>query len=193
MPARAQTFRIGRIHVTPHESSTQIRTGPGTAAPSRFQADVMLEIPAMHAVVNVMVGDGGLPVVEQLGMEPLPGTMLTSTTLRAVLLDPIVRAALKEASRPVVERPDVAAGAFQVDGDPDETHAWVSVPAGADDRVLQVARLYREALAAGSRSPAADAAAAVHISRAQVARYIRRARAGGLIPPVDQVIRKTPR
>lgn len=189
MAPRAPASSIGRIHIEPGEGALQIRTGPKVAAPSHFKASIELKAPPMRVILWVRLDGGAAPVVEELALRPAPGSPLTSTTLRLVLLDPLIRAVVKKASRPVIERPDVAPGAFQVKGG-DQRHAWVSVPPGADERVLQIASLYNQALSAGSHSPAADAAAAVRLSRAQVARYVRRARAVGLIPPVDQVITK---
>ena len=132
-----------------------------------------------------------MPVVEELALQPVRGSALTSTTSRAVLLDPIVQAAVKAASKRVTERPDVAPGAFQVEGQPDERRAWVSVPAGADERVLQVARLYRQSLAAGvahRRRRRGDPA-----PQPRAGGPVRRPCPGrGPRPPVEQVIRKLP-
>jgi hypothetical protein len=189
MPQRPKTFTIGRVQIHPHERTAQIRTGPRTAAPSRFSAIIQTKAPDLEIAVAIVLEEGGTPVVEELVVHPSPGTRLSSTTLRGLLLDPVVRSAVQAASRPVIERPDVHRNAFQIKGEPGENQAWVSVPAGADERVQQVARLYREALAAGSRAPAEEAAKAVNISRAQVARYIRRARAAGLLPPVADVVK----
>jgi hypothetical protein len=188
MPQRPKHLKIASVDVTPAERSAPVRTGPGTAAPSRFTADVQLEAPDLHVSITIRVSAGGLPVVDTLTVRPTPRTPLTSGTVRQILLDPIVRAALAAAVKPVTGRPDIAPGAFQVAGD-SEYEAWVTAPAGATERVQQIARLYNEALTAGSRSPGLEAANAVHLSRAQAARYIKKAREAGLIPPIGEVTR----
>lgn len=192
MPQRPKNFRIARLEVTPASPSpARVRTGPDAAAPARFTAAVQLAAPDLHVDVDILVTPGGLPAVQRLTVWASPTTALTSSSLRQVLLDPVVRAAVAAASEPTAERPDLMPGAFQVEGDP-EGQAWVSAPAGADGRVRQVARLYNEALSAGSKAPALDVSETVHISRSQAARYIRKARELGLIPPVGDVFRPVP-
>jgi hypothetical protein len=190
MPQRPKNFRIARVEVT-EAGPARVRTGPDAAAPARFTAAVQLAVPDLRVDVDILVTPGGLPTVQRLTVWASPTTALTSSSLRQVLLDPVVRAAVAAASGPTTERPDLMPGAFQVKGDP-EGQAWVSAPAGADDRVRQVARLYNEALSAGSKAPALDVSETVHISRSQVARYIRKARDLGLIPPVGEVFRPVP-
>jgi hypothetical protein len=139
--------------------------------------------------VTVLLEDGAVPVIEELAVRPGKKTPINSTVLRGILLDQIIPAAVKAASKPIKERPDVMPGAFQVSGEEDESRAWVSPAPGVNEKVLQAARIYREALSAGSRAPAAIAAEEMNLSRAQVARYIRKAREAGLLPPVDDVIK----
>jgi hypothetical protein len=67
-------------------------------------------------------------------------------------------------------RGDHAAGAFQLQDEAGSNEVRVSVPPGTDERILRAAQFYREALAAGSRSPAADTAKAMHLSREHTAR-----------------------
>lgn len=186
MPQRPRNFEIAHVATEPAERAAMVSTGPGLAAPSRFMAYVQLAIPSLRLTLAIIVTSGGLPIVDYVTIWGNGQDPLSSGLLRKVLLDPIIRAAVAEASVPVTDRPDVAPGAFHVDGEPEE-QLWVSTPAGATERVQQIARLYNEALTAGSRSPGLEAANAVHISRAQAARYIKRARDLGLIPPVGEV------
>lgn len=185
VPQRPRNFDISHVSVESAERTAMIRTGPGVAAPQRFTAYVDLASPALRLRLTVVVSPGGLPVVETMKIWGSSQTPLTSGTLRKILMDPIVRAAIAEASVPATDRPDIAPGAFQVEGH--EHEAWIGAPAGATDRVRQIARLYNEALTAGSRAPSLEAAEAVHISRAQAARYVRKARELDLIPPVGEV------
>ena len=189
MPQRPKTFRIGHIVVQAHERSAMVRTGPKRAAPSRFTAYAQLRNPDVQVAVTVALEDGAVPVVEELAIRPGKKTPVNSTVLRGILLDQIVPAVVKAASKPITERPDVLPGAFQVSGEPDENQAWVSPAPGANEKVLQAARIYRDALSAGSRAPAAIAAEEMKLSRAQVARYIRKAREAGLLPSVDDVVK----
>ncbi len=185
MPQRPKSFRIDSVAVRPDPQAAPVRTGPGTAAPGVFVADVHLAVPDIHLKLGIRITAGGLPVVQALTVWASDQTPLTSGTLRKILLDPIVRAAAGEAARQVRDRSDVAPGAFHVDGAA-EDELWVTAPAGATERVQQIARLYNDALMTG-RPPGLEAANAVHISRAQAARYIRKARELGLIPPVGEV------
>lgn len=188
MPQRPKDFRIDSVTVRPDPGAHPVPTGPGMAAPSVFVADVHLAVPDLYVKVGIKVAGGGLPVVHAITVRATASTPLTSTSLRKVLLDPIVRAALAEASQLVEDRSDVAPGAFHVPGEP-EYQLWAVTPAGAADRVHQIARLYREAVTAGSKSPGQDAADAVHISRGQAARYIRKARELGLLAPLEEILK----
>jgi hypothetical protein len=55
----------------------------------------------------------------------------------------------------------------------------------SEDDARLAAQIYSEAVAAGSRAPAVAVANALNRSRAQAARYIRRARELGLLSPLD--------
>lgn len=191
VPARPKNFRIESVDVRdpdPERPAAPVLTAQGKAAPSTFVADVRLAEPDLLVEVGIRMQAGGRPVVHHVTVWATPATPLTSGSLHKVLLDPIVRAALEEAQQPVEEMPDFAPGAFHVPGEPEE-QLWVSTPARADDRVRQIARLYKEAVTAGSKSPGLDAANAVGISRAQAARYIKRARDLGLLPPLEEVFK----
>jgi hypothetical protein len=141
----------------------------------------------VQVAVDVLLEAGAIPVIEQLAIRPVREP-ITAGLLRRVSLDQIIPAAVKAASEPVIETGDHAAGAFQPHDEAGSNEVRVSVPPGTDERVLRAARFYREALARGSRSPAADTAKAKHLSREHTARYIRRARAAGLLPSVKDVV-----
>jgi hypothetical protein len=193
MPQRPKVFRIARIHIQVAGRPAPVRTGPKTAAPAKFTAWAELRTPDVLVALTIVLEMGAVPVIEELVIQPGPKkTPVTGTVLRGILLDQIVPAAIAAAGEPVTGRPDIAPGAYQFDGMPDEGQAWVSAAPGADERVQRVAQIYREALSAGSRAPAAAAAEEMKLSRAQIARYVRRAREAGLIPPVDEVIKGRP-
>jgi hypothetical protein len=188
MPSpRARRARFGRIITQRPERAAMVRTGPRTAAPSRFTAWLEVKTPAMQVAVDVLLEAGAVPVIEQFAIRPVREP-ITAALLRKVSLDQIIPAAVKAASVPVTERGDIAPGAFQIEGDENSNQVRVSAPKGTDERVIRAAQFYREALAAGSRSPAVATAKALHLSREHTARYIRRARAAGLLPPVRDVV-----
>lgn len=190
MATRPAVFVIKSVDIQFKEKRVLwIRTGPGRAAPSRFTAVIETRNPSLYVALYLRLPGGDAPVIEQLSIRPGPGTAVSAGVLRGVLVDRLVQAAVKKASRRTTERPDVAAGAFQVQGT-SAMVANISRYPGADERVRQAAELYRDALARGSRSPAADAAEAMNLSRAQIARYIRRARDARLLPPVGDVVRR---
>lgn len=189
MPQPAKNFRIGRIHVQPAERSAMVRTGPRTAAPSRFRAFVSMKTPDLDVILDLALETGAVPVIEQLAIRPGKKNPVTSAALRGILLDQIIPAVVKAASKRVIERGDVHPGAFQLESERDSNGVRVGVPPGTDEKVLQAARAYRDALAAGSRSPALAVMEDMDLSRAQAARYIRKARTAGLLPAVDDVIK----
>jgi hypothetical protein len=187
MPQRAGRARFGRIIVQAAERSAWVRTGPRTAAPSRFTAWLEVKSPAVQVAVDVLLEAGAVPVIEQLAIRPVREP-ITAGLLRKISLDQIIPAAVKAASQRVIEQAGGVPGAFQLQGEQDSNQVRVSAPKGTDDRVIRAAQFYREALARGSRSPAADTAKTMHLSREHTARYIRRARAAGLLPSVSDVV-----
>ena len=190
MPQRPKVFRIARIHIQVAGSPAPVRTGPKTAAPARFTAWAELRNPDVLVALTIVLEVGAVPVIEELVIQPGPKkTPVTGTVLRGILLDQIVPATIAAAGKPVTGRPDVAPGAYQFDGMSNEGQAWVSATPGADERVQRVAQIYREALSAGSRAPAAVAAEEMNLSRAQIARYIRKAREARMLPPVNDVVK----
>lgn len=159
----------------PDDELSWVRISPQTSVPERFRALIRLDEPDLRAVLTIRVDPSGRARVVGLEIETdQRDGAITTSLLRQVLIDPMLRAALRAAQHPrfpLVE---------QQDG---QTAAAPSV--AVDDRVIQAAHLYREALASGDRAPTAAVAAAMGYSRAQASRYIRAAREANppLLPP----------
>lgn len=178
-----KNFRIASVVVFPGEHVGSVRISPTEAVPARFRAQALLEVPPLLVELEVFVEPGGFPRVDELTIRATNKARLTGATLRQVLLDQLLRAAIAEASIPAIDRSDVAPGAFQTSAD-DEQTAWIGMPPGASERVRLVAEIYNRNVAAGSRAPTQAVADTIHISRPQASRYVKRARELNLLPPV---------
>jgi hypothetical protein len=177
-------FEIGSVRIAT-DTVARVRISPTEAVPKTFIASIRLERPKLDVEISVwVVQPGNRPVVRELSVKANTATPVTTTTLRRVLVDPLLRAAVQAATVPVTLRPDAHPLAFQVPGQ--EGTAYVGPPPPRTDRGRRdtadanaetAARIYKEAVMLGSRTPAKDVVAAMApVSRAQVARYLRRAR-----------------
>lgn len=179
-----KSFRIGSLSVRTSERTGYVRTSATAAVPAKFTAVVLLEQPALEVELSVLVEEGGFPRAESLLIRATNKVALNSTTLRQVLLDQLLRAAIAEASVPAIDRADIAPGAFQLEGGNEKT-AWLGAAPGTTERVQLVADIYNRSVAAGSRAPTQAVAETVGISRPQASRYIKTARELGLIQPAS--------
>lgn len=188
-------FEIESVHVPRREEDAQIRTGTHTAAPAAFTAYIQLKRPALELQMRVRVDQAGTrPRLIDLHISCDPRAAITTSMLRQVLIDQLLRAALNKASVAVEAAPDMHPYAFRVADGPSDT-AWVSPPLRpqgrgrrtSDELARESARIYSDAVTRGSRAPAVAVANAMGRSRAQVARYIRRARELKLLPPLEKL------
>ncbi|MFK0217766.1 hypothetical protein ACIQWN_06165 [Streptomyces vinaceus] len=177
---------------TPDSSAGWVRTADGSAVPTRMQAVLHLADPRIAVHLLVVVTPGGRALVKDIAITALGGdTSITTTLLRKVPVDFLLRAALESATVQTRDRPDIQRDAFQLEGAPDHV-AWVSPsppPSGRgrevpSERIERAAEAYQQSLASGSKSPAEDVAAVMGYSRATAARDLRSARQRGLLPPV---------
>lgn len=181
------------VSAIPDKHAGYVRTGAETAVPTRILASALIPEPAIEISMFIQVDGGGRARVRQF--EVVAGdlnTAVTTSLLRRLPVDALVREALNSATRTVRPRPDVNPHAFQVPGDPDN-QAWVSrAPARTqrgkkvpEDRVARAARVYLRALREGSNAPAEVVAKELGYSRATAARDIRAARERNppLLPP----------
>lgn len=167
-------FRIAWVSpVEPREPITYIRTGPDTAVPTRFRASIALATPDAAVQIEVFVGADLRPRVFDLSIRTNVQTPVTTSLLRRVLVDQLLREAMAKAETPVSSLP-----AGTTVGP--ELHAHEPI-GKADEDAQTAARIYSEAVTAGNPAPAVSVATAMGRSRAQVARYIRRAREIGLL------------
>lgn len=178
-----------------HVGGALIRTGPATAVPARFAAHVTLKQPVLTLALDVIVDQAGTrPRLVDLRITVDPRQAITTATMRRVLIDQLLQAALTAATVAIEGVPDVHPDAFRSNSDPPDT-AWVSPPPRAtgrgrttpDDLAREAARIYSEAVTKGSRAPAVAVANDLRRSRAQAARYIRRARELRLLPPLNHL------
>jgi hypothetical protein len=198
MPREPKDVKITTVHVDEPQQAGLIRTGPDTAVPSRFTASIYLQQPELTVSLYVIVDQAGTrPRVVDARLQVDVRASITTTLMRRVLVDQLLKAALDAATVRVEGRPDIHPGAFMATGDPKD-QAWVSPPprssahgdAALRDRAREAARIYSDAVMRGSRAPAVAVANEMGYSRAQVARYIRRARELGLLPPLGKPVDK---
>jgi hypothetical protein len=194
VPRQPKNFRIDSVSIEHLEPEGYLSTGPDTAVPFRFEAHFLLGIPEATVAIEVFVGADLRPVVIDLSIRSKVRTPITTSVLRQVLVDQLLHAALNEATVPASVREEWLASL------PPQFRPQTS-PAGtpreptpspeqrtrrhSEDDARLAAQIYSEAVAAGSRAPAVAVANALNRSRAQAARYIRRARELGLLSPLD--------
>lgn len=183
-----KNFSIAWLSVERLEPSGYLETGPNTAVPSRFEASFQLANPEAAVTIEVFVGADLRPVVIELSIRSKVRAPVTTSMLRNVLVDQLLQAALEKATVPTSVRDE-----WLAELPPEIVDTRRTPPPSADERVRgnaeddarTAARVYKEALAGGSRAPAMAVAHTMNRSRAQVARYIRRAREMGLLPALD--------
>jgi hypothetical protein len=178
-------------NVRPHERAFSVRVSPTAFVPSRFTAWVVLAQPRVRVDVELAIPpDGRQPIVRELTVTPGVdfAAPISTTTLRRILVDQIVRAVMAKAAAisegHVVDRSDIGPGMYQLVGDPEDNMRFTP-PMTADQLTARAAQVYREAQESGSRAPTGAVAAALGYSRSQASRYVRAAREAGLLPRVE--------
>ncbi len=184
---RAKNITIkGFTQVVPHPRAQLILTSPNTVVPTRFTVGVALEDPRVVVDLDIRVAAGGQPLVAEVGVKSFAdGLWISSTILRSIPLDHLVRAAMNFAQRPTGDSGDLPFGLFRVEGDTQDVVRSSPLPDGSD-RATVAARIYASALASGSNAPTEAVANEMHVSRSQASRYIRAARKAGLLPPTNR-------
>lgn len=215
---KAGTFVVEHAEVDPPTSyMTWMMVDQDTAVPMRFSARFLLSQPLFVVSMDLAM-EGIRPAVRRI--EAVRGRVnerglivdteggITTTNLRQILVDRLVRLAVEKVRQPI-ERlpeesraalirggaaPDFAArftsNAFRIPGVTPPGQYQFSPPPAAHserqstrDRVVEAAQHYRQAIANGSRAPGKDVAIAMGMSTSQVSRYLKSARDAGLLDP----------
>jgi hypothetical protein len=215
---KAGTFNVRTTRVDPPTSYTWwVMVDQATAVPTRFSAWFELSEP-LFVVSMDLVMEGIRPVVRRI--EAVRGSVnerqilipaedgITTTNLRQILVDRLVRLAVEEVRQPIEQLPEesraalirggaapefadrLTSNAFRVPGVTPPGQYQFSPPPAAHterkstrDRVAEAAQHYRQAVANGSHAPGKDVAIAMGFSTSQVSRYLKSARERGLLEP----------
>lgn len=193
VPRPPTNFKISSVFVQRDQQRDGASSGPvpisATAAvPPRFRALIALERPKLAVTLDVVLTTpGNRPVVVALSMEANTQTPITTSALRGVLVDQLLAAAMAEASETIVRAPEQHPAAFRTE----DGQTWFgpmpfegALADKANRRAADAALIYEAATAVANRAPAVAVATEMGVSRAQAARYIRRARELGLLPPL---------
>jgi hypothetical protein len=188
VPRLPKNFRIESVTIETMEPRGYLPTGPDTAVPTLFQARFLLGEPQSMVTLGVMVGAEG-PVIVNLNIKASATLPVTPTSLRQMQLDLLLREAMSAAAVPASVRDEWLAslppGVVPERNEFPAPSVGQRVQSQADHDAHMAAKIYSEAVAAGSKAPAVAVSEAMSRSRAQVARYIRRARELGLLPPLS--------
>lgn len=169
------TLTVAQIYCLPENDATWVRTGPGTALPSRLRARFVVTDPAIDVTMRILVDGSGRPGVGSIEINCSPGVSVSINLMKRVPVDAMMREAL---ARSTVKRPEPS---------PAEAPKYARFRPIAADRVEHAAEVYRLALAGGSTAPTEVVAVTLGYSRATASRDVRRARKLGLIPPLAEL------
>lgn len=201
MPRVPKDFTISSIEIEKTAPVTRL-VAPGRAAPSWFDAKVTLGELPLELTITVVIGPGGEPLAKRLDITAQASEVITTSGLRRVLVDQLLKAAVAEASFPVeyvhgiTDDPGAIAYKTPGPGPLGEEGPIINVDVSGhlpgdtrqqrqDERARQAAKIYAAAVNSGSRAPGDAVATEMGYSRSQAARYIRRARELGILPPSD--------
>lgn len=190
-----------------------------TAVPRWFRVTFQLEEPTFLVYLNVGM-EGTKPIARRIeivrGWLNEDGTIsrgdggVTTTNLRQILVDRLVRRAVELVRRPAEPAPE-GAEVFSLIGIPPEEIAamapaffrvpGVTPPGGHQvafdaaferrerdttaDRIMRAVEFYKRAIASGSNAPVKDVGIALGYSTSQASRYLKAARERGLLRDVE--------
>jgi hypothetical protein len=188
--------------VHPGKDCGWTRVSEETAVPTRIVATLYTADPLLKLDLSVQVDWAGRGIVRELNvLTDGPQTGISISLLRRIPVDTLMRFAMAQASVPIRLRPDIQAGAFQLQSEPENSPtAWVSggplePGRGRDtppDRIARVAEIYKDAVANGSRSPVDMVVKMMGYSSATASRDLKEARKRGLLPPAGAKGGRTP-
>lgn len=215
---KAGTFVVDGVDVDlPHTHMWWVMVDQATAVPTRFSARFSLSEPLFVVAMDLAM-EGIRPVVRRI--EAVRGRLdargiivdteggITTTNLRQILVDRLVRLAVEKVRQPIEQLPEEAreqlirggaapefadrftANAFRIPGvtPPGQYQFSPRPPAHTErsstrDRVAEAAQHYRQAIENGSHAPGKDVAIAMGVSTSQASRYLKSARDKGLLDP----------
>ncbi|ONI88132.1 hypothetical protein ALI22I_20560 [Saccharothrix sp. ALI-22-I] len=181
MPRLPKNFTITGVFIESATGCSLVPTGRNSAVPADFRAHVQVTDPAVAVSVGIHVDVETGPRVYELSVRSARSGPVTTTVLRQVLVDQVLRAAMAEAAVDV--GPGVLAALVEPTVDP-RLRPGLRREDLPDLDAATAAEIYSAAVAAGSPRPGIVVASRMNRSRSQVARYIRRARELGLLPPL---------
>lgn len=206
MPRAPKDFTVTSVKISKDPSSYPRLIADGVAAPSLFAAEIdVAELP-FSVTVTVVIGFGGEALAKRIEAVASDAGSITTSALRKVLVDQLVKAAVDEASFPVtmeargtgsLSSGSSADASFVIDGPGlfGEPGPITYVQPDAlpitgrqqrlDERARLAASIFLQAVATGSRAPSDAVAKEMGYSRSQAARYIKHARELGLLPAMD--------
>ncbi len=197
VPRVPKNFRIDSVAIEPVPPKGYLATGPDSAIPSRFEAHFALGLPEASVTIEVFVHPDLGPVVLDIAIRTKADAPITTSLLRQILVDQLLQRAVREATVPAAVRAEWleslpapfrdAAQSTDTSREPTLT-AEERTRNRFDDDARIAAQLYQEAVVAGRRGPTLAVAQAMNRSRAQAARYIRRARQLNLLPQPESTV-----
>lgn len=203
---KAGNFVIKTIRPTELGSVPFVPVDADHVVPARFSLIFELSEPPLVVRITIVM-EGTKPSVRHLeitrghleyGEDPSVTRVveddgaITTTVLRQVLIDQLVRAALEKVRWPkklvsetrqtILTRlpAEVAEEAYRI--------LESSAPGrpATKTRIAQAADAYKKAVAAGSKAPQKEVALAMGFSTSQVSRYLKSARENGLLDPESE-------
>lgn len=181
MPRAPKNLRVDSVTIERLSPEAYLPAGPDNAVPVSFEAYFQLGEPPAAVRIEVFVTPGLGPVVLELGIRSNTAMPVTTSVLRQVPVDQLLREAMAAAVVPVSVREEwLATLPPGMTAMAPESGAQTQ----ADLDAHTAAQIYAEAVASGSRAPAVVVGNTMGRSRAQAARYLRRARELGLLPPL---------
>lgn len=191
--------RVAKIVTEPDDRAGWVQAGPDHAIPTRFYGWAELADPPCMVRLDVIIDtEIRTPVVRELIMERQEqtpaGPPITASLLRRVTLDELLRRMLLDVQERIVSLDRQGyTGVFQLarDAESGSTVAYggrrLAPTSGrdrrtADEKLRQVADVYRAAMAAG-KPPTKAVAEQLHYKRAHAGRLVMQARRASYLGP----------
>jgi hypothetical protein len=193
-------IQVADLKADPVERALWMRSGTDHAIPTRFVVEAVLSDPVCRVRLDVLVDPvTAQPAVREVVVQRVEdqwpfGPAVSATTLHRVAVETLLRCGLEDVAEEIVPLPDTHGftGAFQLKSDiavgrTDVAYGGrrVGTVSGrgrktTEERLRQVADVYRAAVAAGS-PPTAAVHSKLHVSRSHAGRLVGQARKAGIL------------